>query len=96
MYEPVSISPIPGHYDIMTCRHMMDLVGQSSLHGGAGPGTKRRILSGFLPSVPSLVSQLSHKVFCGKYCGPGDNMFMTASQDCKIRSDMNQITTNTF
>ena len=66
-------------------------MGQASLHGGAGPGTKRRILSGFLPSVPNVVSQLSHKVFCGKYCGPGDNMFMTASQDCKIRSDLTNI-----
>ena len=64
----------------------MDLVGQASLHGGAGQDTKRRILSSFLPRVPSIVAQHSHKVFCGKYCGPGDNMFMTASQDCKIRS----------
>lgn len=81
---PAHQAPCPGRKR-RAARHVLDLVGQASLHGGAGPGTKRRILSGFLPSVPSVVSQLSHKVFCGKYCGPGDNMFMTASQDCKIR-----------
>ena len=43
-------------------RHMMDLLGQSSLHGEASAGSKRRILSSFLPSVPSIVAQHSHKV----------------------------------
>ena len=38
---------------------MMDLLGQTSLHGGAGAGTKRRILSSFLPSVPNIVNQHS-------------------------------------
>lgn len=81
---PAHQAPCPGRKR-RAARHMMDLLGQASLHGEAGAGTKRRILSGFLPSVPNIVDQHSHKVFCGKYCGPGDNMFMTASQDCKIR-----------
>ena len=46
-------------------RHMMDLLGQSSLHGEASAGSKRRILSSFLPSVPSIVAQHSHKVTWG-------------------------------
>ena len=52
--------------------------------GNFSQGTKRQILSEFLPKRPQTVAKLKAKVFCGTYSRKGD-FFMSACQDSKIR-----------
>merc|ERR1719189_738859 len=65
---------------------LLELLSRRSLAGGGAVGGARLVeAAGLLPRHPATVASHTHKVFCGLHCGPREDMFVTAGQDCVIR-----------